>query len=92
MTNENPALQLADKLSRFDQSVWGSLPNTIRNAVVDYKEADQNTRQRIVDNLHKIIVKHDETLTRIYWGPIKRKALFDLAWENRTTVEERLKC
>jgi len=91
MKDENPASQLADKLSRFDRAVWDRFPKTIRKAVADYKEADDTTRQRIVNRLHKTIEKHGKTLLEIRFGEVQRKALFGLALENRTTVERRLK-
>jgi hypothetical protein len=90
MENSNPSSQLADKLSRFDQAVWGRLPKTIRKAVADYKKADQKARQRIVNNLHNVIEKHGETLVKIRFGQEQRKALFDLAWENRVIVQKDL--
>ena len=91
MKNPNPASELADKLPRFDQAVWGKFLKTLRQASADYRDADQKTRQRTVDTLHEATGKHAKTLIEICYGQEEDRPLFDLAWDNRTAVQEDLK-
>ena len=91
MKDANPSSQLANKLSRFDQAVWGRLPETIRRVSVEYKKAEKKTRQQIVNNLQDTISGHALTLIGICKGEELEDVLFDLDWEKRASVQKDLK-
>lgn len=91
MTNENPALQLADELEDFAKDVWDRFPETIRQNVVDYKKTGKKTRQEIVNTLQGDILKRRITLSGICQGEDLEDTLFDLNWENRADEQKDLR-